>query len=1264
MKKLLTLLVLCLMCIGSAWGETYTIDFNKGTVNGTTINGQLPAQVLTMCSSGAGAEYVDSISAENVYYNASGCGLRIAKSKGTGTLCVTLSAAIQAKNIQKVIVYASAVAEDNTLTVTPTPIGSATYNATTFNNLKTYSSQTGASTNYELSAIDINGTLKSITFNANSGKYVMLHRIDIVTASLTAPTITTSNKSCSVDEIFDLSEMFESNSNGTKTYSVTAYPEGATSDNVIIDGADFSADFAGDYTIKMSQASDATAYSAGEATATLTVNSASTDPEINTIIDPATISEEEQSLSITYSIKNPLAESYTLGVSIPEDVDWIAFQTLGHNDEVGDYIQFNVAENTTFDPRSAEITLSYQDAESKTITITQEAAKLVVNYETPEYGTLVVKNGDVIVSNGGKVAYGSDLTITANPNQGYILSSFDYKEGNNDWTIGANVDDEYEITSNMTFRATFRALNNYTVKFVSRGDELTEAQTTVEEGSSLGQLPTPEVLDGFRFVGWSTVNEASADNILNEEYKPTEDLTLYAVFSYGGEIDYVKVASVDDIVTGSYLIVFGDNKAHATISGKDLAASTDELNIVNDKIASTEETDAASVTISAIEGGYTIQLPSGKYYMCSPNKNGVSEDPFHLQIGTLSGKTGFAIADGDISGTPNILYNQTSFYRCYDDKKTDATYSLPDLYKYTQTGTPTYSLCIGTARIGNEIYPTLAAAVEAVEGIATIKMIANEAVDVATNGITIPEGKNITLDLNGMEVAGVCSTKSTSALITNNGTLTIKGTGKLTYGATPTWIYEGGDDYSGSYASNLITNNGTLTVESGCLENAAEGSACYAIDNYNAGTVEINGGTIKAAKSTIRMFYGTGSLTINAGTVESGRYNIVSNSGKTSENTITIKGGTFNTTDTSYDDSGYNINGWMDGESTGSTITISGGTFNQYVYSGYTTTITGGYFASALEFENCEHFISGGFFADRPAVEYVAEGKVAIPNEDETYLWKVVAGEGNANLIQTWEHGTTYAYVQSGDEVTLKETDETLGKLTNLVITENIENVNVKYERTFKNTDWQSLYVPFEIKLTSDLLDKYGFAYINDNHLVNSLPQIEYIELENGLLKANHPYLICAELADAEKPQTIEFGTVDLCKSESKTIDCSSTSAMFNFVGVYDQTAQSTIVEQDEAQPYVMSGGKFIRLKEDANVAPYRFYMTIIARQGCEQFITLSDEIKLVNAFGDDFDEADAINEIKSETVREGAYDLMGRKVTSLVKGNVYIINGKKTLFK
>lgn len=134
--------------------------------------------------------------------------------------------------------------------------------------------------------------------------------------------------------------------------------------------------------------------------------------------------------------------------------------------------------------------------------------------------------------------------------------------------------------------------------------------------------------------------------------------------------------------TGNYLIVFADNKAHATVSGgknKDLAATSDVLTISEDNKIVTA--DSCFVTVTAMgNDGYSILLPSG-LYLNEPNANSVAESAT-AQAMTLTYNTD--MAGVEISGGNRILYcntNNGTFYRMYTDKTGNSGYALPQLYK-------------------------------------------------------------------------------------------------------------------------------------------------------------------------------------------------------------------------------------------------------------------------------------------------------------------------------------------------------------------------------------------------------------------------------------------------------------------------------------------------------------------------------------------------------------------------------------------------------
>lgn len=333
---------------------------------------------------------------------------------------------------------------------------------------------------------------------------------------------------------------------------------------------------------------------------------------------------------------------------------------------------------------------------------------------------------------------------------------------------------------------------------------------------------------------------------------------------------------------------------------------------------------------------------------------------------------------------------------------------------------------VPTSKIGDKEYATLKDAVAAVPNDGTetvITMITDETINVATDAVTIAAGQNIVLELNGKEITGFCESGTASALITNNGTLTIQdvtdtandgsGDGKIYAGANPAWIYEGGNDYSGSFASNLIANRGKLTIKSGYLESTTSGSAAYVIDNYTNGDVVINGGHLyNYHTSAIRLFCNSttnnNSVTVNGGIIEGYCPIWVQGASKNDEikGILTINGGTFITTEKAV------VNGTKllaDGSSplylyqgnANMTLNINGGTFNTNVaiYGNANSTITGGTFNGYVYFANSGTVsVTGGEFNDyceayyHPNNDFINGSNLAVrywynyEEEGETYL--------------------------------------------------------------------------------------------------------------------------------------------------------------------------------------------------------------------------------------------------------------------------------------
>ena len=223
---------------------------------------------------------------------------------------------------------------------------------------------------------------------------------------------------------------------------------------------------------------------------------------------------------------------------------------------------------------------------------------------------------------------------------------------------------------------------------------------------------------------------------------------------------------------------------------------------------------------------------------------------------------------------------------------------------------------------------------------------------------------------------------------------------------------------------------------------------------------------------------------------------------------------------------------------------------------------------------------------------------------------------------------------------------------------------SLAYTRTFNNTNWQALYVPFAMSY-EDWSADFDVAKINDIHQFDEdgddileTTKLEIVKVKSGSLKANHPYMIRAKSTGAK---TITLDNVTLEAAVSNSIDCSSVERKYIFTGTYEKIAGTTMVENNY---FAMSGGSMIpTTNSNASLKPYRWYMQIQDRDG--QIIQDVSEVKVIVKGEEDWDTT-GISENSADVKRNDdgvVYDLNGRKVTNPAKG-LYIKNGKKFIVK
>ena len=323
-------------------------------------------------------------------------------------------------------------------------------------------------------------------------------------------------------------------------------------------------------------------------------------------------------------------------------------------------------------------------------------------------------------------------------------------------------------------------------------------------------------------------------------------------------------------------------------------------------------------------------------------------------------------------------------------------------------------------------FDKLKAAIKAAEAGETIKLAAN-----ITGDVVVPEGANITIDLNGKKI-----TNSVGHTIMNNGTLTIEGEGtvdNITHGKAAlynkgTVTLNGGtfdrtqengqsDSSSGGNSYYTIKNVGNMTINEGVNVLTAKGngelgrfSSLVANGYYNGTTYDndkgeekptltINNGTFSGGLNTIKNddraeltinngtfknFYQATVQNHNIATINGGTYTAASDASSTGKETYGVYNcgcvanidlGTLTVTGGIFEGADYAI---ADVSSQLAVVNISGGSF-----SGAKGAIVKGTNSNAIS--NAIISISGGVF-DSNVQAYAADGYKAIQVTGDKYV--------------------------------------------------------------------------------------------------------------------------------------------------------------------------------------------------------------------------------------------------------------------------------------
>jgi len=413
-------------------------------------------------------------------------------------------------------------------------------------------------------------------------------------------------------------------------------------------------------------------------TATATVNSVKLIVADNSSFTSATTLTESWEASSTITFNRPTGADWT-------DKFFRIVYNVTVSGSSNKYAQFVKAEfyAETGTPQPTEQNL--------TVTLGEHIPAIYV-FDAADQNNPLIADG---AAGTAQVMSGTSILVSPDVADGYVLESL--LVNNEDVTSQMDESGAYTFimpASAVTITATAIPMALYTYSI--NGEEGQTYESTV--GSSIALVAGQDLNEDFTFAGWTT-DPNDVTNLLNDSYTLIDDVTIfYAVYehttgtAFRDEASYVKVTSTDEITDGNYLIVYetGGVAFDGSRETLDAGSNTISVDINDDAIASSNETDAAIFTIASIDGGYSVKSASGFYIGADSYDNELLTNADNAYTNSISidenGNLVMAIA---VNATQSVTlrYNSASNQNRFRYYKSGQ--QAIQLYKYSGGSAPT-----------------------------------------------------------------------------------------------------------------------------------------------------------------------------------------------------------------------------------------------------------------------------------------------------------------------------------------------------------------------------------------------------------------------------------------------------------------------------------------------------------------------------------------------------------------------------------------------
>lgn len=216
----------------------------------------------------------------------------------------------------------------------------------------------------------------------------------------------------------------------------------------------------------------------------------------------------------------------------------------------------------------------------------------------------------------------------------------------------------------------------------------------------------------------------------------------------------------------------------------------------------------------------------------------------------------------------------------------------------------------------------------------------------------------------------------------------------------------------------------------------------------------------------------------------------------------------------------------------------------------------------------------------------------------------------------------------------------------------------IHYFRTFDDTKWQSLYVPFTMSY-DDWKDNFEIGSINnvsvedkDNDGTPDAINVDITIIQSGSINPNTPYVIRAKEAGAK---VIAIENATLSASEENSTSFSSSDIDFKFTGTYKGVSAYNMYEN---QHFAFISGSLICANNlSSGIMPMRWYMSTELKDGTHLGPELNENINIIDVTG--------IADVAVTSSKDRTYSIDSRLVNNQnLKAGIYICNGKKFIVK